>query len=107
MKLYDICMDIAGIGEGLAFGDIDFVYDNLMCVVKPGHPADLLDEIYCVIGSEVILNPDTKIATPRLKEMLKELKSFKSAFKVKELAKPIRELTAFIKEQEADENGVG
>jgi len=42
MTLYDICMKIAHIENGLADGSISFTYDHLMAAMKPGHPADIL-----------------------------------------------------------------
>ena len=50
MTLYDICTEIAEIEDGLYYGDIDFSYDNLMSAMKPGHPADILDDILSLIG---------------------------------------------------------
>lgn len=94
MTLYDICKMIAEIEEGLMYGSVDFYYDRLMCALKPGHPADLLDEILSMIGWDVFAGktPDKE----KVEQVLNELKSFKAAFRVKELQTPISALEAYL-----------
>jgi len=96
MKLYDICMEIAQIENGLAEGEIRFSYDKLMSAMKPGHPADILDDIFGDVGNAVYLKKE--VPKEKVKELLKKLKEFKKCFKVKELAKPISDLDAYLKE---------
>ena len=94
MTLYDICKMITEVEEGLAYGDINFSYDNLMCGMKPGHPADILDEILSIIGWDVF-----KGETPereKIEEVYVQLKDFKACFKVKELKKPIDALDEYL-----------
>ena len=53
MTLYNICKMIAEVEEGLMYGEISFEYSKLMCALKPGHPAEILDEILSIIGWDV------------------------------------------------------
>lgn len=96
MTLWDICTEIAEVEEGLAYGEVKFTFDNLMCAIKPGHPADLLDDILSEIGWDV-----QKGITPersKLEQVLKELKGFKATFKIKELGVPIKHLKEYLDE---------
>ena len=102
MTLNEICRMFAEIEECLMYGEISFSYDNLMCAVKPGHPADILDEILGTIYWDVLANKEIPIST--LKSTLADFKEFKKAFKVKELKKPIEELSLYIKNQKEAEN---
>ena len=93
-SLRDICQMIAEIEEGLAYGEINFTYNRMMCVMKQGHPADILDEILSIIGWDVF-----KGETPereKIEEVYNELKQFKSCFKVKELSQPIEALDEYL-----------
>lgn len=94
MKLYDICKMIAEVEEGLMYGSIDFYYDKLMCALKPGHPAEILDEILSIIGWDVFAGktPDNS----KVAQVLQELKGFKEEFRVKELQKPIDALETYL-----------
>ena len=92
--LYDICKMIAEIEEGLAYGEIDFTYDRLMSVMKPGHPADLLDEILSLIGWDVFKGETPEHDT--IEQVYEQLKSFKATFKIKELKKPIDALEEYL-----------
>ena len=98
MTLQEICSEIARIEEGLAYGEIQFSYDNLMCAMKPGHPADLLDDVLSMIGWDVFAGKAVEL--DRIKEWAKALKAFKADFKIKELNTPIKHVTEYIKEQE-------
>ena len=98
MTLYDICQEVAEIEEGLLYGKIQFEYDNLMCAMKPGHPGDLLDDVLSEIGWDAFEGKPVELE--RVKEWVKDLKSFKSAFKIKELSKPIKHAQEYIREQE-------
>ena len=102
MTLYDICQEIAEIEEGLMYGQINFAYDNLMSAMKPGHPADILDDILSEIGWDVFEGKEVPLA--RVEETCKALKRFRTTFKVKELASPIKHLTEYIKAQKQEEN---
>ena len=66
--------------------------------MKPGHPADLLDDVLSMIGWDVYSGKD--IEMERVKEWLEALKSFKEEFEIKELSKPIQHLEKYIKEHE-------
>ena len=99
MTLLDICNEIGQIEEGLSCGRISFTYDNLMCAMKPGHPAELLDNVLAQIGWDVFDGKPVEL--DRVKEWLKDLKGFKTAFKVKELSKSIKHVQEYIKEQES------
>ena len=94
MTLYDICKMISEVEEGLMYGNISFSYDNLMSAMKPGHPADILDDILSIIGWDVF-----KGETPereKIEDVLTQLKAFKSCFKVKQLKQPIEALDNYL-----------
>lgn len=95
MTLYDICSEVAHIEEGLTYGEVSFSYDKLMSAMKPGHPADLLDDVLSMIGWDVFAGKDIELS--RVEEWLDELKNFKKAFKIKELSKPIKHTEEYIK----------
>ena len=98
MTLYDICHEVSEIEEKLAYGEIQFSYDALMSALKPGHPADILDDILSLIGWDVFSGKEVELE--RVKEWVEELKSFKEDFKVKELKSAISHTEKYIKEQE-------
>ena len=98
MTLEEICHEVADIIEGLFCGEISFNYDNLMSAMKPGHPGDLLDDVLGEIGWDVFAGKDVEL--DRVKEWIKDLKRFKSAFKIKELAAPIKHAQNYVKEHE-------
>ena len=93
-KLDQICSDIAGVAMGLMDGTVEFSYDNLMSTMKPGHPCEIMDEIF----QDVYFSVVRKIEPPieKLEITLKDLIGFKKAFKVKELNKPLTELAEYI-----------
>ena len=108
MTLYDICLEIARVENGLADGYIRFSIsddDKWIYALKPGHPADLLDDILSPVGNKLCIHPNAVIPTPDLQKMLENLGGFAGAFGVKELAEPIAHLRAFIAEREAQEHG--
>ncbi len=94
-KLQDICGEVVDIEEGLMYGMIDFRYDNLMSAMKPGHPMEILDSILANIYFTIQRGNEPAIKD--MEEILKKFKSFKSAFDVKEMNKPIKELSEYIK----------
>ena len=83
MTLYNICKMIANVEEGLLYGSIRYSYDNLMCTLKPGHPADILDEILSIIGWDVFAGK-----TPE-DEKVKQMNSFCNAQKFTQPSTPI------------------
>ena len=98
MDLKDICHRIITVEEGLRFGTITFSYDSMMSAIKPGHPADILDEILSLIFWDV-----TAGKTPPLenvKTVTNNLKEFKKCFKVKALNSAIEYLEGYIEESE-------
>ena len=60
MTLYEICSEVAQIEEGLAYGEIEFVYGKLASAMKPGHPADLLDDVLSMIGWDVFADKEVE-----------------------------------------------
>jgi len=94
MTLYDICKMIAEVIEGLMYGNINFNYGKLMSAMKPGHPAEILDDILSVIGWDVFAGKTPE--NEKIEQVLDELKQFKEAFCVKELQKPISALEAYL-----------
>lgn len=94
MTLPEICEKVIAIEDGLLNGEISFVYDNLMSAMKSGHPMEILDDILSNIFWDVQAGktPSEKA----LKKTLKEMKSFRRDFKVKELSEPIKLLEEYI-----------
>ena len=103
MTLNEICSEIAELEQQMLWGEIEFSYDNLMSAMKPGHPAELLDEVLSEIGWDVFSNKP--VSADRVITWIKHLKSFKRAFKVKVLSAPIKHAEQYLKEQEAKEDG--
>ena len=99
VKLIDIMMMVARVENGLAYNEIEWSYvpDKLEMALGMGHPADILDDIFCDLGNRLFINENEKVTKKELKELLKNLKAFQAAFCVKELKKPIDELTEYIK----------
>lgn len=93
--LNKICEEIVDIEEGLMFGSILFQYDNLMSAMKPGHPMEILDSLLANIYFTVMGGKEPPME--KLEETLKNFKGFKTAFAVKEMNKPIKELSDYIK----------
>ena len=96
MTLFEICMEIASVENGLAFGEIQYTYDKLMCAMKPGHPADILDDIFCDVGNELFFDHDKEIPKQRVEKLYKDLQEFATAFGIKELDRAISELQKYI-----------
>ena len=93
--LEKICEEVVDIEEGLMFGTILFRYDNLMSAMKPGHPMEILDSLLANIYFTVMGGKEPPME--KMEETLKNFKGFKSAFAVKEMSKPIKELSDYIK----------
>lgn len=98
-KLEAICEEVVDIEEGLMIGTIQFRYDNLMSAMKPGHPMEILDSLLANIYFTVTGGKEPSIA--KLEETLRNFKGFKNAFDVKEMNKPIKELSDYIKARKA------
>lgn len=96
MNLKDIFKEVLDIAEALEYGEISFSYDKLASAMKMGHPAEFLmealDEIFIKVRDGI---------TPEKGEvdaLLKALKRIKRNFKIKELSKPIKDLTAYLEQ---------
>lgn len=94
MNLNDICQEILAVEEGLDCGTIEFTCDNLASAMKCGHPADIFDSIIAEVFWDIQAGQQPGKA--KLENLLKGLKRFKRSFKVKELSKPIKDLTAYL-----------
>lgn len=94
MILSEICEKVIAIEGGLLHGEITFEYDNLMSAMKGGHPMEILDDILANIFWDVQAGKEP--SEKALRKTLKEMKSFRRAFKVKELAEPIKLLEEYI-----------
>ena len=97
MNLKDICNEILAIEEGLDCGTIAFTYDNLASAMKCGHPVEILDNIIAEIFWDMQAGKEPE--KDKLENVLKGLKRFKRAFKVKELSKPIKEMEAYLNKE--------
>lgn len=98
MSLKDICTEILEIGERLEYGTISFTYDKLASAMKLGHPSEFLmealDEVFLKVRDDI---------TPEKGEvdsLLKALKRIKRNFKIKELSKSIKDLTAYLEQMD-------
>lgn len=100
MNLNEICAEILAIEEGLDCGLISFTYDNLASAMKCCHPVEILDDIISLIFWD--LQEGKNPRREKIEEVLKGLKRFKRAFKVKELSKPIKDLTQYLSETEGN-----
>ena len=96
MNLVDICQEVIAIEEGLDCGTIAFTCDNLSSAMKCGHPVEIYDSIIAEIFWDIQAGNEPEKA--KLESVLKGLKRFKRSFKVKELSKPIKDLTAYLSE---------
>lgn len=100
MTLYEICREISVVEEGLMYGEITFCYDNLMSAMKPGHPADILDDILSIIGWDVFAGKEPPIE--KVREVRKLLKEYIRCFKVKELKSAEKYLSEYLKENDSE-----
>lgn len=100
MTLNEICTELLAIEEGLDCGSISFTYDNLASAMKCCHPVEILDDTISLIFWD--LQKGKNPSREKIEEVLKGLKRFKRAFKVKELSKPIKDLTQYLSETEAN-----
>ena len=96
MSLNDICQEILAIEEGLDCGTIAFTCDNLTSAMKCGHPVEIFDNIIAEIFWDVQVGKQPE--KDKLENVLKGLKRFKRSFKVKELSKPIKDLSEYLSE---------
>lgn len=94
-KLEAICEEVVDIEEGLMCGSILFRYDNLMSAMKPGHPMEILDSLLANIYFTVMSGKEPSME--KMEETLKNFRGFKTTFAVKEMNKPIKELSEYIK----------
>lgn len=100
MKLNEICQELLAIEEGLDCGTISFTFDNLASAMKCCHPVEIFDNIIQEVFWDIQAGkiPDRA----KVEELLKGLKQFKRSFKVKELSKPIKDLTQYLAETETN-----
>ena len=96
-ELKQICREVLAIEEKLMYGQIAFEYDNLMCALKPGHPMEILDDMLSQIFWDVQAGQEPSLES--LRTTLVDFKEFRTAFKVNEMTRPIRELEEYIKKQ--------
>ncbi len=97
-ELKQICWEILAIEEKLMYGQIPFEYDSLMCALKPGHPMEILDDMLSQIFWDVQAGREPLLEA--LRATLEDFKSFRAAFKVNEMTRPIKEIEEYIKGKE-------
>ena len=100
MNLNDICQEILAIEEGMDCGTISFTCDNLASAMKFGHPVEIFDSIIAEVFWDIQAGKQPE--KNKLENLLKGLKRFKRSFKVKELSKPIKDMSAYISEPAPD-----
>ena len=98
ITLLDICREIGEVEMKLMYGEISFCYDNLMCAMKPGHPADILDDILSVIGWDVHAGKEPSIE--KVREVYALLNEYITCFKVEELQSAVERLSEYLKEND-------
>lgn len=98
MTLQEICSEIAEVEQGLENGNVQFTYSKLMRAMKPGHPADLLDDILSMVAWDV--EAGKVIETDRVKQWADALTDFAEEFNIEELDAPIQHITEYIKKTE-------
>lgn len=96
-RLYATCREIAEIEEKLYMGQIDFEYGKCMSAMKPGHPAEILDEILAIIGWDVYAKKVP--ALDKVKETIDGLKTYQQTFSV-DISKQITALEQYVSEKE-------
>ena len=99
MNINEICTSILDVEKDLLEGKIQFTYDNLACAMKFDHPGWELDDILAEIFFDARAGKDPD--REKVENVLKGLKRFKRAFKVKELSKPIKDLTQYLADTES------
>lgn len=96
MKFKEICIEAINIAEGTEYGTVSFTYDKLASAMKMGHPSEFimecLDDVFLEIKDEI--NPSKE----KVDKLLKGLKRIKRNFKIKELSKPIKDLTEYLEQ---------
>lgn len=95
MTLKEICKQVAEIEMELAQGGIDYSCDNLASAMKPGAPADLLDDILSMVGWDVFAGKE--IEKERVSEWKEALEGFRNDFQIKELDEPIVHIREYLK----------
>lgn len=98
MTINEICTSILDVEKGLLEGKINFTFDNLACAMKYDHPGWELDDILAEIFFDARAGKEPE--REKVENVLKGLKRFKRAFKIKELNKPIKDLTQYLSEIE-------
>lgn len=96
MSFREICLEILKISEGLEYGEISFTFDKLASAMKMGHPAEFLMELLEDVFLEV--RDDIVPTQEKVSKLLKGLKRFQRNFKVKELSKPIKDLSVYMEQ---------
>ena len=100
MNLKEICQELLSVMEGLQEGTVLFTYDNLASAMKYGHPVEILDDVMAEFVLGVMDGKEQDQKT--VENVLKGLKRFKRSFKVKELGKPIKDLTTYLSEMDSN-----
>jgi hypothetical protein len=74
--------------------------EHLASAMKFGHPVEIFDSIIAEVFWDIQAGKQPE--KNKLENLLKGLKRFKRSFKVKELSKPIKDLSAYISEPAPD-----
>jgi hypothetical protein len=94
MTFNTIIQELLAIEEGLDQGTIAFTYDNLSSAMGYGHPAEIFDDIIAEVFWDMQAGKEPE--RDKIETVLKGLKRFKRSFKVKELSKPIKEISDYL-----------
>ena len=96
MKLYDICKEIAQIGEKLYTGEIDYELGRLTRPTKSNHPCGILNEILSIIGWDVYAGKTP--TKEKIQETIDALEEFQTVLCV-DLSKQIQNLKEHLIEE--------
>ena len=93
-KLDQIVSDLASVEMDLMNGFIEFNYDPLMDAMKMGHPCEIMDGILSKIYYPTISGVEPPMET--MESTLNDLQGFLENLQIKEMEKPLKELSDYI-----------
>lgn len=101
MTFRGICLEALAVAEGMENGTVSFTYDKLASAMKMGHPAEFLMECLDDVFNEI--QNDIAPKKEKAVRLLKGLKRIQRNFKIKELSKPIKDLSTYIDTMESND----
>lgn len=96
MSLENIRTEILGIATDMGYGNITYSKKKSKAAIQHGKPEDFLREITIAFWAKIKSNRTPENEKENIEAFLPILREFKKEFKVKELSKPIKELTDYL-----------